>query len=266
MKRLAGIVVITLVTLAPASGFFALSGCNGSAGGGPVDVSDYFLQTYVIRDMERGFSARRVSLKAKGAAVPNAEVSFDSVMVPYVPAGEIYQKEFNSVDSIQPGVSVLRISSGGEQILQQDVIVPDTFTAQVVSPFNKLYTGGQQVQVGLATGSVNAQGYIVAVIPKGEEYKGKGYAQFVDLVSPSGIIPPDVFRDTLNPNILLEGVWYVYMYAYTGAPQIDGWVNDLPTALPDSGFTANLNLSKISGTYGSIVVSKRDTLVVTNTP
>ncbi|HSG99814.1 MAG TPA: hypothetical protein VLB27_07185, partial [candidate division Zixibacteria bacterium] len=198
--------------------------------------------------------------------IPNATVAVDSMMLPYVAADRLYEKQYLSADSIARGSHRLTIDAQGLQILNQNLVMTDTFTAEVIVPFNKLYTGGLQVQVGLNTASLNAQGYVVAVVPRDSVYMGKGYAEFVPLTNPVGNIPPDVFRDPLFPDSLLEGVWYIYMYAYRGSPQIDGVTDDLPAALPDTGFTPNLSLSDISGSVGAILVSKRDTLVVQKQP
>lgn len=241
----------------------SLSGCNGD-GVSPVDLSDYFLQFYMIRDMQRDSSAIRAYYRRDGNEIPSGPLHVDTMQLGFSAAKKLHIREYNTVNGIDTGVHTIVLGDQGDTVASTSVTMADTFTITVADPASRIYTGGMSVVVDF-TPSANAQGYLVAAIKAGSEHTNSGYSAFVPFISSTGVLPPSVFRDSLTNN-LDTGLYYIYMYAYRGSPQIDTFATELPTALPDTGFTPNLSIDNLTGSIGTIVVSRRDSVFVQEQP
>jgi len=92
------------------------------------------------------------------------------------------------------------------------------------------------------------------VVNEDSTYSGKGLTEFVPLGATSvalnrnEIEMPDAVDDTLHYN--------VYIYSYTGSPLSN---NFMPSPIP-AGLTQNIDRLEISGQFGVVVISPRDSL------
>lgn len=241
----------------------SLTGCNGD-GVSPVDLSDYFLQFYMIRDMQRDSAAIRAYYRRDGNEVPTGPLIVDTMQLGFSVAKKLHIREYTSVNGIDTGVHTIVLGDQGDTVATTTVTMADTFNITVADPASRIYTGGMSVIVDF-TSSPNAQGYLVAAVKAGSQYTNSGYSAFVPFVSSTGVLPPSVFRDSLT-NDLDTGLYYIYMYSYRGSPQIDTFATELPTKLPDTGFTPNLSINNLTGSVGTIVVSRRDSVFVQEQP
>lgn len=245
----------------------ALSSCNGAADGVIVGGGDYTLQSYVVGDLERDTSFIRVKFRRDSSMIPGGPLALDTFSLEFDLTDSLFKADFGPANALGTDVRELTVYDGAAEITAQNIILVGSLTQNISAPANRLYTATDgAVVVNLTSPSLNSMGYALGIVKAGEEYTGSGYAVFFSQIDGAGTIPPEFFRDSLNADSLKVGTYYLYMYSYNGAPQIDSRTTDLPTVLPDAGFTPNISASNISGSIGSIVVSRRDTLVVTDTP
>ncbi len=135
-------------------------------------------------------------------------------------------------------------------------VLPDNFVLTAISlPDNRINAGGAPVQIQWAS-SLQNDGYIFAVVLRDSAYNNDGYAEFVDGGVTSATIPPDAFR--IYDDSLTIGWYYVYVYSYTGSPASS---YNLPTSIP-AGLIDNISGVNLTGRFGAIVVTPRDSIYV----
>ncbi len=256
-NRLLALAVICLLSI----GSTIISSCNGSPNSiDPTGANKYLLQAYLLRDMERNIAVSRVFFRQNNNPVPSGPVDIDTTRLDFVQISGLFQKEYATASGIDTGLHSLKLQDEGSTILNSNLLMTGDFNINVSSPPNRIYTGGGSVVVDVSTASANSSGYIFAAVKVGQEYTGAGWAGLVPALSSSGTFPPSVFQDTANN--LITGTYYIYMYSFRGAPRIDSIDTDFPTVLPDSVFLDNLNTSTITGAFGTITISRHDSIIV----
>jgi hypothetical protein len=248
---LAGVCLLALSATIPA--------CNG-APSDPTGADSYILQAYLLRDLERDISASRVFFRQNNQPTPSGPVDIDTTRLDFVQATGMYQKEYTSASAVDTGIHSLTLQDDGQTILSSNLLMTGDFTINVSVPANRIFTGGGSVVVDLSSGSSNSAGYIFATVKASEIYTGSGWAGIVPALVSSGTFLPSVFQDTANN--LDTGLYYIYMYSYSGSPRIDAVSGDFPTVMPDSVFLDNLSTSIIDGAFGTITVSRHDSIFV----
>jgi hypothetical protein len=248
------VVSLCLLTLS-----FIFPSCNG-APSDPNGADSYILQAYLLRDLEKGISASRVFFRQNNQPTPTGPVDVDTTRLDFVQTTGMFQKEYTTASAIDTGLHSLKLQDKGKTILNSNLVMTGDFTINVSVPANRIFTGGGSVVVDLASASVNAGGYIFAAVKASEQYSGKGWAGLVPSLSSSGTFLPSVFQDTANN--LDTGLYYIYMYSFRGSPRIDAVSGDFPTVMPDSVFLDNLATSIIDGAFGTITISRHDSIFV----
>lgn len=246
-----------LVVLASVMMFF---GCNGAATDPNAPTTAYITQSYLVRDLNLNRSFVRSSFSRADSTIPSGPVSYDSAAIGFVAPNSIFQQEFFSAGAITSGPHQLSLMDTNAVISNLNITMPDTigiFYPDSVAP----YTGASNLSITIDQTSGNATGLIVATVKASEAYTGSGHAEFVLFGSAIANIPPSVFRDPIT-NALDTGLYYLFVYAYTGAPRLDVVTNDLPTILPDTGFGPNVAEALLSGNSGALVISERDSVFV----
>ena len=145
-----------------------------------------------------------------------------------------------------------------------NVIVPDTFTILTLSPPNHRVSGLSDPVTLSWSGSSSSEGYILAAVKSDTAYTGTGYASAVATLSTGGTIPPEAFQlnGTPSPD---TGLYNIYVYAVTGAPDSALASELLPTPIPIQ-LAGNINEVRFSGWIGSVRVVYRDTVRVFTNP
>lgn len=244
-----------LVILASVLTFF---GCNGASTDPDAPTTDYITQSYIVRDFNLNLSFVRSSFRKADTSLPTGPVTYDSSVIN--PVNSIFQQEFFSASGIVSGSHEISLMDTNAVISNLNIIVPDTIG--ILYPDSAVpYTGAGNLLITIDAASLNATGMIVATVKASEAYTGVGYADFVLAGSANAIIPPNAFRDPIT-NALDTGLYYLFVYAYTGAPRLDLITTDLPTTLPDTGFGPNLAEALLSGNSGALVISARDSVFV----
>ncbi|MFQ5607095.1 MAG: hypothetical protein ACE5GA_04045 [Candidatus Zixiibacteriota bacterium] len=240
-----------------------LLGCNGAPTSGGGDTTGYFVQAHLVKDINLDISFVRAFYRRDDTVIPSGPVFLDSTRLGFDAGVGLFQKEYITQSGITTGAHNLQLDDTGATITLSSVTMPDTFSI-ALNDTTRLYTGvGGNVLVDISTFSLNAEGYILGVVKASLAYTGVGYAEFMPNVSTVGNIPPEVFRDSIT-NILDTGLYYIYVYAYRGSPQLDSVSTDLPTALPATPFAVNITGTNLTGQVGGLVVSRRDSLSVQN--
>ena len=196
-----------------------------------------------------------VYLEKEDSAVVTAEITLDDDTLGF--DGQRYILSYDGADSLGDGHYLLHLEDS--TILSDTVgfdLPIDLEITNIILPTNRINAGGDPVQF-FWSNAVGADGYIFATVLKDSAYKSLGYADFSEDYARLATIPPDAFRlySTLD-----TGWYYVYVYAYTGSPAFD---DNLPTALPASGFVDSVAHAYLSGMIGTIVVSEHDSIHVT---
>jgi hypothetical protein len=133
--------------------------------------------------------------------------------------------------------------------------LPANLAITSIVPDTRIYTSGtSNVRLEFQS-SAGSNGYVFGVVKADSAYQIAGYSDFITTGSTAVTIPPDAFRLSGN---LDTGWYYIYVYAYSGSPAPLGY---LPTAFP-AGLSANVIHLKLSGNWGAVVVSKRDSMHV----
>lgn len=246
-----------LVILASVLMFF---GCNGALIDPKAPTTDYITQSYIVRDFNLNRSFVRSSFRRADTTIPSGPVSYDSAAIGFVAQNSIFQQEFFSASAIASGSHEISLMDTNTVISNLNIIMPDTIGLLFADSVNP-YSGAGNLVLQFAPASSNATGFIVATVKASEAYTGVGYAEFVLFGSALANIPPSVFRDPVD-NTLDTGLYYLFLYAYTGAPRLDAITTDLPTALPDTGFGPNVSEGMLSGNSGALIISARDSVFV----
>jgi len=257
MHLVAGPQVRRLLACALALGLLAIVGCNSS--GKPTQSSQYSLAiaAALSANADLANTQARVSLAQSGQTTAAGPVTLNADTL--TGSSGVYARLYGTTAGFVGASHALKFYDGASLVSQVSVALPGTPSISVVNPANRIYTGGQNVTVNFTTLGSGATGHVLTAVKANQAYTGIGYVT-APIGSSSGIIPPDAFRIG-GTGALDTGKYYLYAYAYTGEPGVNGLTN-LPTALPPSFFDQNLSTATTSGNYGGIVISRRDSLFV----
>jgi len=164
-------------------------------------------------------------------------------------------------DTLFPAGSHQLVAGDADELA--DTIVSTTaatFAVTVTSPANRINTGANQVSLEW-TASAGAEGYALATVKRTALNTGLGFSQYATSLATQGTLPASAFRHpvTNDPD---TGWYYIYIYAYTDAP--DSTLADLvlPVSLPGQA-PDNINIANhLTGRFGSVVATPRDSVWV----
>ena len=246
---------LLLVTAVLAS--VMLTGCNSS--GKPTQNAQYQLVigAAVSANADQGNTQARVSLIQSGQTTAAGPVLLNDDTL--VGSGTTYQRQYGATAGFAGAIHTLKFMDGEQVVTRLNVIVPSVPGFAIVNPANRIYTGGQNVTVSISPLASGADGHVLAAVKANQAYTGQGYVS-APVGSASGVLPPSAFQ-VGGAGTLDTGKYYIYVYAYSGMPGGAG-VTNVPTSIPGTLGGQNLATSTASGSYGSLVVSRRDSLFV----
>jgi len=216
----------------------------------------YDLRGGIVKNLDTDSTLAAVTLKRDNFLYSLANVDIYDTPLGYSDVTGSFVLGYTG-DSIPPsGEDTLAVVDTPFLNRKFSFVLPNNFELTAISlPDNRINAGGASVQIQWSS-SLQNNGYIFAVVLKDSIYNDDGYTEFVDGGVTSATIPPDAFR--IYDDSLTIGWYYVYVYSYTGSPAS---TYNLPTSIP-AGLSDNISLTDITGRFGTIVVTPRDSIYV----
>ena len=254
MLKSRNLILLSLATTV----LFGMYGCNGSSGTGGIEsVANYQIQGVLIEDMNQSTGRAEVIVSRNDTLLDSAYVWIGSQTLSYDIATASYQWAVDSSGTFTQGSYNLILADLPDLIDTLLIDIADTFSLTVSNPPNRENPGGDVVTLDW-TESPGTDAYVMAVVPKNLAYTNAGYSEWVG--SSEGTIPINAFR--WSDGIAIDTGWYyIFAYSYVGAPDSATSADLLPVPLP-SDRPANIDQEPISGWFGTIVVSGRDSVHV----
>ncbi len=247
--------LLTVVVVAIAT----MLGCDGQSGtGGAQAEAEYQIRGVLLEDWNRMATRAELVVSRNDTLFDSALVWIGSQSLSHDSAADSYRLTVEPSGTFPRGTYGLVLADLPEFMDTVLIDIADTFSLTVSDPPNRLNPGGDQVTLSW-TGSPGVDAYAVASVPRHLAYTGAGYSGWVG--STEGTIPISAFRWS-NGIALDTGWYYVFAYAYVGAPDSATSAGLLPVPLP-SDRTDNIDQEPISGRFGTIVVADRDSVYVT---
>jgi hypothetical protein len=217
---------------------------------------NYDLRGAIVKNLDTDSTLAAVTLKRDNFLYSLADVKIYDTPLGYDDITGNFVLGYSGASMPAAGEDTLAVTDTPFLDRKYSFILPDDLLLTSISlPDNRINAGGAPVQIQWSA-SLQNDGYIFAVVLKDSTYLDDGYAEFVDEGVTSATIPPDAFR--LHGDTLAIGWYYVYVYSYTGSP---GSTYNLPTSIP-AGLSDNISQVNITGQFGTIVVSPRDSIYV----
>ena len=253
---------IVLVALAAMISVACL-GCNRA----PSDTwpADYFAAGVLVQVMDHDDAHGTARIWRNDSTLVTGAARLAGTDLPYRESHLIdyaYQIVFRPADSLA-GDTVYFAAADGSRFADSLLInVVDTFSiTDNFEPSNRLLPGGGQVSLEW-TAAANAEGYIIATVKADTTYTGVGYSALAGTGANAGTIPASVFVDPAS-SVLDTGLYYVYVYAFSGSPDSAQASHWLPTHLPGE-FPLNIDKNDFAGRFGTLAVTLHDSVHVTS--
>ncbi len=211
----------------------------------------YTVSGLLFYNCQTGSSLAYFQLLKEGSAVTGASIKVNDRVLLYQSNG-VYAAENPLLNLVTGDTATVEIlDPDGNTLLDERYPVPDTFSVEVVSPANRLYTSGF-VLVDF-TPSALSGGYIVTVDPADTAEAAAPFAQYVTSGVTSTQIGPEAFQESDGTEV--PGQYDIYILAYNGTfISIQSAFFPLPSQLP----TGNVDEENLTGTIGVGTLSKKD--------
>ncbi len=253
MKRSAGLLLLAALTI--------LSGCN-SRGTGPT-ISAYRLTGAMVVDLDRDSTIVVVRIERNDSIYTGATIKIDNTTLPYADMSLGLDSIYSFVDDTVQGYlnEVLSVILQDSSAFADTLLVQsaDSFSILITDPALRLLQPIGNVQLEW-TGAANAGGYVLSAVHRDSTYAGWGYSILAaSAQANAGTIPSEAFvlSDGLNPD---TGWYHLFVYAMTGSPDSALTSALLPAPLP-SQFGDNIAVSDdLTGRFGVLIVSRRDSV------
>lgn len=269
MNRLAAILLLAAIFALPM--FF---GCNGNPVR-PNQAPTYHISGVLVADPNIDTTRVIVGLTRDDSLLTNASLYLDGRQLLFADSvllsdssfdywiDSVYYYDDDSVYIFTGDLTDIRLTDPNRYVDTLPVAVADSFSILTVDPFNHLLLGLGNVTLNWS-GSGRAEAYVLAAVKSGNQYKGIGYSAYPQTDITGGTIPPEAFADPIS-NLPDTGLYNLYVYAITGAP--DSAISEyvLPVPLPDQ-LADNVSGNDISGNFGTVTIVYYDTLRVAIMP
>ncbi|MEW5993929.1 MAG: hypothetical protein AB1744_05990 [Candidatus Zixiibacteriota bacterium] len=246
-------------TLACLAGITLLT-MHFSCESGPVrpDTPDaaYRFKGVLVKDLNTDFAQIRATLSRNDTTVADGSILFGGDSLAYLPDSTYFRAVLPAGD-YPLGVYNIEIRDSSLFHDTLAVGVPDTFSITNVFPDTRI-KAGSTVRVEWR-GSAAAEGYVIAAAKRDSAYMGVGFSQYVTSQSTSAAYPDSAFAGITGEADI--GWYYLYVYAYIGAPDSLLSADLLPVPMP-SQLAGNLSVVDLEGRFGTIVVTRFDSMNV----
>ncbi|MDZ4723907.1 MAG: hypothetical protein SGI97_08410 [candidate division Zixibacteria bacterium] len=223
--------------------------------------ADYNLNGALVIDLNRDTSNIIADLRFDSSATRTGTIRFGSDTVRFdtlgLPQDSLFRFGLGSSNPLLSQTRALSIQNGNGLSVSINQAVPGPFAITQVAPVNRISNGNDPVSVNW-TASANAETYVLATVRRNRVYQREGFSHYVTSQSTAEFIIRDAFYQTDGVN-LDTGWYYIYVYAISGSPDSAMTEFLLPAPLP-SQLSDNIDERELSGHFGSVVVSFRDSI------
>lgn len=258
--------ILLILALAAVPVLLELPGCDSAKLVRPRIDNMYTIEGALIKEPNRNASIAVVRLEQDSVTAEAAEVivANDTLAIDAVSFPEsAYVAELGPADSLLAGNARVVVRDGSTFLDSLFSRVPGNFSITAVSP--QLVGPGDNVTVQW-TGSPNSEGYVVAAVKQDSIFQGVGWSQFVDFNATQATINDSAFiRTTFQGAEPNPGIYYIYVYAFTGSPDSALSARSLPVPFP-AQLEDNIETRELNGHIGSVVVSRFGTVEVLAAP
>lgn len=240
-------------------------GCDGSSDiiNPPTD-NEYTVAGVLVQDLNLGFNGTDYNFAAltftkNSSDYDSIEVALGSSLLAQRLVSSISDSVYSFTNSprsyMDSGNYTVTLVDGSDFSGTFSLILPDTVRINSYNPDSTTtYTASNSGVVVEWTSSQNGDGYVVACVKASNAYSKSGYSSFVTTLATSDNIPHDAFLDQFDQ--LDTGLYYIYVYSYTGAPDSAYSAGLLPVPLP-AQLSNNISQTNLTGHIGSVVVCRR---------
>ena len=254
-----------LLTVAAALTLSAVMiGCNHTPTG-LTETNQYRVQGVLVQEMNIDYAFATARFWRNDTTLTNASIRLAGVPMAFFAAYQnvdsAYQALISPAASHAGTVAYLRVADASRFADSVLLNIVDTFSiTDNFQPPNHQVQGTNNYVTMEWTAADSMDGYIVAAVKASRAYTGVGYSAAVTAAGVAGTIPPEAFMDTVA-NLPDTGLYNVYVYAYSGAPDVNLANAFLPVPLP-AQVADNIERTSLTGRFGAITVSLKDTVRV----
>ncbi len=251
------LVLLCLVYLAVIQG-----GCDGyPSKHKPQPTLSYRLEGVLVKDANTNFTHIVAALTRNDSTLSGAEIRFDGDSLAYSVDSTYYRAVFPAGDYPAGSYNIeIRDSSLFHDTLAADVA--SSSAIGTVLPVRREKTPSESVTLTWSP-SLGTDGYIMAAVKRDSIYTRSGYSEYVIPMDTTGTFPNEIF--TLPNDQADTGLYYLYVYSYTGSPDSALSANILPVPLPGQ-LSDNISVKDLEGRFGTIVVAAHDSVRVVVQP
>jgi hypothetical protein len=251
-----GLILLPIIVM-----FALLGGCN-TRPTRPDLNPDYTLQGAMVVDQNRSAVAATAEFWRNDSLLASADLSIGTHQLVYSMDTQIGRSIFRFTDIDVPqylGDTIdLSVVDGDLLDAVESFRIPGDFSVSLVNPPNHLIQGNGNATISW-TGAPGAQAYIMTAVKANQAYSGTGYTVY-SLSGTGGTIPPDAFLIPGTTEVD-TGLYNLYVYALTGAPDSAQAGARLPVPLPIQQ-ADNLSLGQLTGRFGAVLIAAHDTVRV----
>ena len=239
-----------------------LAGCNSA----PTDSrksADYTAQGVLVQEMNVDHAFAAVRFQRNDTTITNAAIHVAGVPMAffalYQGIDSAYQALISPAASHAGDEAYFRTADGSRFKDSILLAIVDTFSiTDNVNPSNHQLQGAGQVSLEW-TSCANSQGYIIAAVKAALAYTGVGYSALAPGAS-AGTIPPEAFVNSISGEAD-TGLYNIYVYSYSGAPDSALAGKFLPVPMPMQ-IANNIAHNDLTGRFGTVTVTVKDTIRV----
>jgi hypothetical protein len=233
-------------------------GCGRAVSTDSSATSQYELRGGLTKNLDNDSVLVTAVMKKDGLDFIDAYLMLSGDTLEYDTDREYYTAGYDTIFNHPTGNYALRIIDPPRFNDSINFTIPGNITISDISVLNNDNPYGDSIQVTW-TASLLSDRYIVGVVLRNSAYTGSGYSKLIgETEGTTTMIPHTAFRPAGE---LVLGWYYIYVYGLSGSP-VD--VYNLPFGF-SSGLPDSIGNPDFDGSFGAIVISQRDSVLVHDT-
>ncbi len=237
---------------------FVISGCGRAVDTDVTTSPQYDLRGGLSKNLDNDSVKIAAALMKNDINFTTATMIFSGDTLDYIVETEKYKIGYDTAANFPSGSYYLNVADSRYLSDSINITMPGDVSITYLSVSNNDNPYGDSLQVTWAA-SLNCDGYVVGAVLKNSAYKTSGYSKLIDADSgTTTTIPHTAFRPAGE---LVLGWYYIYVYGYSGSPTS---LMNLPFGFP-TGLADSISNSEFTGSFGAVVVSLPDSVLVHDT-